>query len=262
MASEHQYVKATVRDQTLHVKIDRANKHNALSSKVLSELKRVFDLHRESSSLKLALLQGEGQRSFAAGGDLRELDQVRSEEAARSMSCDSRDVLDAIRSFPVPVIAVLNGDALGGGAELAVACDARIAAHHARIGFIQGKLAISTAWGGGVDLMKLVGPTKALQLLSRSEMLNAKEALNIGLVNAVSDEHTGLAETVDAYIEPILKLAPQVLRAFKSLAHGVRSNLNEDRLRELETEHLVSTWTHEDHWLAASGILKKKDSND
>jgi enoyl-CoA hydratase len=220
MASEHQYVKATVRDQTLHVKIDRANKHNALSSKVLSELKRVFDLHRESSSLKLALLQGEGQRSFAAGGDLRELDQVRSEEAARSMSCESRDVLDAIRSFPVPVIAVLNGDALGGGAD------------------------------------------KALQLLSRSEMLNAKEALNIGLVNAVSDEHTGLAETVDAYIEPTLKLAPQVLRAFKSLAHGVRSNLDEDRLRELETEHLVSTWTHEDHWLAASGILKKKNSND
>jgi enoyl-CoA hydratase len=153
---------------------------------------------------------------------------------------------------------VLNGDAIGGGAELAVACDARIAAHHARIGFIQGKLAISTAWGGGVDLMKLVGPNKALQLLSRSEMLSAKEALDIGLVNAISEEQTSLTETVDAYIEPILKLAPQVLRAFKSLSHGVRSRLGEDQLRELETEHLVTTWTHEDHWRAASGILKKE----
>jgi enoyl-CoA hydratase len=258
MASEYQYIKATVQDQTLHVRIDRANKRNALSSKVLSELKRVLDLHRESSNLKLALLQGEGKRSFAAGGDLRELDQVRSKEAARRMSCDSRDVLDAIRSFPLPVIAVLNGDAIGGGAELAVACDARIAAHHARIGFIQGKLAISTAWGGGVDLMKLVGPNKALQLLSRSEMLSAKEALDIGLVNAISEEQTSLTETVDAYIEPILKLAPQVLRAFKSLSHGVRSRLGEDQLRELETEHLVTTWTHEDHWRAASGILKKE----
>ena len=259
MASEHQYIKATLQDQTLHVKIDRANKHNALSSKVLSELKHVFDMHRESSSLKLALIQGEGKRSFAAGGDLRELDQVRSKEAARRMSSDSRDLLDGIRSFPVPVIALLNGDAIGGGAELAVACDARVAAYHARIGFIQGKLAISTAWGGGIDLMKLVGPDKALQLLSRSEMLSATEALDIGLVNAVSEEHTNLTETVDAYIEPILKLAPQVLRAFKSLSRGVRSGLPEDQLRELETEHLVTTWTHEDHWLAASGILKKHE---
>jgi enoyl-CoA hydratase len=157
---------------------------------------------------------------------------------------------------------VLNGDAIGGGAELAVACDARVAAHHARIGFIQGRLAISTAWGGGIDLMTLVGPAKALQLLSRSEMLSAKEALNIGLVNAVCEEHANLNEVVDAYIEPILKLAPQVLRAFKSLSIGVRSGLPEKQLRELETEHLVSTWTHDDHWLAASSILKSKDNND
>jgi enoyl-CoA hydratase len=171
-------------------------------------------------------------------------------------------VLDVIRSFPVPVIAVLNGDAIGGGAELAVACDARIAAHHARIGFIQGKLAISTAWGGGIDLMKLVGPTRALQLLSRSEMLSATEALDIGLVNAVSAEHTKLTETVDAYIEPILRLAPQVLRAFKSLSQGARAGLSDDQLRELETEHLVTTWTHEDHWLAAAGVLEKGKSRE
>jgi hypothetical protein len=81
-------------------------------------------------------------------------------------------------------------------------------------------------------------------------------------VNAVSEEHTDLTETIDAYIEPILKLAPQVLRAFKSLSQGVRLGLGEEELRELETEHLVTTWTHEDHWLAASSILKNKHSND
>jgi enoyl-CoA hydratase len=110
--------------------------------------------------------------------------------------------------------------------------------------------------------MKLVGPNKALQLLSRSEMLSATEALSIGLVNAVSEQQADLTETVDAYIEPILELAPQVLRAFKSLSQGVRAGLGDEQLRELETEHLVTTWTHEDHWLAASGILKNQNRND
>ncbi len=110
--------------------------------------------------------------------------------------------------------------------------------------------------------MKLVGPTRALQLLSRSEMLSATEALDIGLLNAVSAEHTKLTETIDAYIEPILKLAPQVLRAFKSLSQGVRAGLSEGELRELETEHLVTTWTHEDHWLAAAGILEKGENRE
>jgi enoyl-CoA hydratase len=262
MSARQQYVKAASQDQILHVTIDRAAKHNALSSGVLAELKQTFESYRTSPDVKLALLRGEGESSFAAGGDLRELDRVRSEQAARKFSVESREALDAIRNFPIPVVAVLNGDAIGGGAELAVACDARVAAHHARIGFIQGKLAISTAWGGGIDLMMLVGPTRALQLLARSEMLSAEEALSIGLVNAVSEEDSSLSIAVDTYVEPILKLAPQVLRAFKSLSSGVRAGLPEDRLRERETAHLVSTWTHDDHWLAAAGILKPKDKND
>src|SRR3546814_2358734 len=91
------------------------------------------------------------------------------------MSHRFRAVLEKLRSFPAPVIAALNGDAFGGGAELAMACDLRIAAGHARIGFLQGKLAISTAWGGGPDLFAALGISRALRLLARAEILRSEE---------------------------------------------------------------------------------------
>src|SRR3546814_1013392 len=103
------------------------------------------------------------------------------------MSHRFRAVLEKLRSFPAPVIAALNGDAFGGGAELAMACDLRIAAGHAQIGFLQGKLAISTAWGGGPDLFAALGISRALRLLARAEILSAPRALDWGLR---SEEHT------------------------------------------------------------------------
>src|SRR3546814_7513270 len=92
--------------------------------------------------MAVLVVRGEGNRAFASGGDLDEPSAIRTVEAAADMSHRFRAVLEKLRSFPVPVIAALNGDAFGGGAELAMACDLRIAAGHARIGFLQGKLAI------------------------------------------------------------------------------------------------------------------------
>ncbi|MBM3359776.1 MAG: enoyl-CoA hydratase/isomerase family protein, partial [Betaproteobacteria bacterium] len=154
----------------LNVSINRPDKRNALSRAVLGELKRVFSGHSGAQDLRVAVLRGAGEKSFAAGGDLRDLAQVRTRADTRRMAEQARDALEAIRSFPVPVVAALNGDALGGGAELAVACDFRVAASHARIGFIQGRLNIATAWGGGADLMRLVGPARALRLLAAAEL--------------------------------------------------------------------------------------------
>src|SRR3546814_6263400 len=116
------------------------------------------------------------------------------------MSHRFRAVLEKLRSFPAPVIAALNGDAFGGGAELAMACDLRIAAGHARIGFLQGKLAISTAWGGGPDLFAALGISRALRLLARAEILSAPRALEWGLLDAVADDGQPFEAFVDAYV--------------------------------------------------------------
>lgn len=242
----------------LHVRLDREAKRNALSRALLDRIGEAFAAHAGDEELRFAVLTGAGDKSFAAGGDLRDLMSVQGAEAAEAMARGAKRALAAIRGFPVPVVAGLNGDALGGGAELAMACDMRVAAAHARIGFIQGRLAISSAWGGGVDLMRLVGPSRALQLLSRSEMLEPEQALAFGMVNAVAADGETLQDALARFTEPMLRQAPQVMRAFKALAVEQRC-VGRERLDETETVHFGRTWSHPDHDRAVERILKRTE---
>lgn len=251
-------VTAGAADGVLEVTINRPEKRNALSRAVLAELKSVFVDFASAEDLRVAVIRGAGEKSFAAGGDLRELAAVRTREEARRMADEAHDALDAIRSFPLPVVAALNGDALGGGAELAVACDFRVAAGHAHIGFIHGRLNIATAWGGGEDLMRLVGVSNALRLLAASERLDATAAQRIGLVNAVAAPDESLQAAIDRFIAPFRRQVPQVLRAFKALATAVRRGVAAAEIREIETCRLVGTWVHPDHWHAADNVLNAR----
>jgi enoyl-CoA hydratase len=258
MSTDAPMIIAEIAEGVLHATINRPEKRNALSRALLAELKRVFSGFAGADGLRLAVLRGAGDKSFAAGGDLRDLSGVRTPEDAQRMAEEAHDALNAIRLFPVPVVAALNGDALGGGAELAVACDFRVAASHAHIGFIQGRLNIATAWGGGADLMRLMGPAKALYLLATSERVDAAAARSLGLVDSVGTPGEPLQAVVDRFVAPFLLQAPQVLRAFKALATGFRKGRSSDALREIETRQLVDTWVHSDHWQAADGILNTK----
>jgi enoyl-CoA hydratase len=246
-------------DGILRVTINRPEKRNALSRSVLAELGQTFAAHATDERLLAAVLRGAGDKSFAAGGDLRDLSSIRTCDAAVAMAEQAKAALHAIRRFPVPVIAALNGDAMGGGAELAAACDFRVAAAHARIGFVQGRLNISTAWGGGVDLMKLVDPTTALRLLCRSDMLRGAEALSLGLIDAVADEGQELDGLLADFLAPLLRQTPQVIRAFKALALAARDGKPRAELDALETRLFAANWIHDDHWIAAEKILSTKE---
>ncbi len=255
MSDAARVVLAELAGSVLYVTVNRPEKRNALSRAVLADLKRAFTEFAGASELRVAVLRGAGDKSFAAGGDLRDLSTVRTHAQAQRMAEEAHDALDAIRCFPVPVVAALNGDALGGGAELAVACDFRVAASHVHIGFIHGRLNIATAWGGGEDLMRLVGAAGALRLLAASERLDAAGAQRLGLVDAVGAPEQPLQALTDRFIAPFLQQVPQVLRAFKALATAVRRGLPGAEIRALETRHLVETWMHPDHWYAADNIL-------
>ena len=113
------------RDGVLHVCINRPEKRNALSMATLDAIAAAFDDAADEADLRLAVLTGAGHKSFAAGGDLTELASVRGEQAAVAMATHAKGALSAVRNFPLPVVAALNGDALGGGAELAMACASR-----------------------------------------------------------------------------------------------------------------------------------------
>ncbi len=248
-------------DGILRVTINRPDKRNALSSEVLHSLGKVFASNADDQNLRVAVLRGAGEQCFAAGGDLRELASITTLEGAAEMARNAKSSLEAIRRFPVPVVAALNGDAMGGGAELSVACDFRIAAAHARIGFVQGRLNIATAWGGGIDLMRLIGPSRGLGLLCRGDMLSGAEAAALGLVDAVAREGQTLDALIEDFIAPILRQVPQVLRAFKSVSRGARAGLSREELNDLETRWFAETWVHRDHWMAAEKITSKWKSS-
>lgn len=242
------------RGDRLHVTINRPAQRNALSLELLDRLGAAFRSHAADPSLKCAVLTAAGDRCFAAGGDLRELTVVRSEADTRAMSQRARATLDAIRRFPVPVVAALNGHALGGGAELALACDLRVATPAAELGFLQAQLHVTTAWGGGIDLLALLGPAKGLQLLLEARRIPAAEAQSLGLLQRVCGPDESLEQCTDAFLAPLLSRPVQVLRAFKALALETRLALHE-RLAALEEAGFTATWVHEDHWAAAERAL-------
>lgn len=243
-------------DGVVWITIDRAQKHNALGHRVLEGLRHTITEQGRNARTRLLVLRGAGDRYFAAGGDLTELADVRDERATHEMADRSRAALDAVRSCPVPVLAYLNGDAIGGGAELALACDMRLQARHARVGFIQAKLAISSAWGGGPDLFQLVGASRALRMMARCEMVDAERALLWGLADAViADGPDG--EDMRAFLAPMRSCPPQVLRGIKAQSRAWREGAPYAQRRETERSQVIATWLHEDHWLAAERVLDK-----
>jgi len=249
---------ATVEGSVLRVTINRPEKRNPLSRSLLAELRAVFERHARDPSLVLAVLRGAGDKSFAAGGDLRDLEKVRTPEDARGLYDLGNGAFHAIRRFPVPVVAALNGLAVGGGAELAVACDLRLAAAHARIGFVQGTLNIPTAWGGGADLAAILGPSRALQLMAEAPILEAPRALELGLVDAVAPEGEDFDAFVARFLAPWLRQRPQVMRAFKWQAAAWKLGLPREASEAVDRENFAAAWCHEDHWTAAERILTKE----
>jgi enoyl-CoA hydratase/carnithine racemase len=240
--------------RVLRVTLNRPDKHNPLSRAVLARLRSIFDSASDDDELACVLLSGAGERYFAAGGDLRDLAEVREEAAVRAMATEARNALDSVRGFPLPVIAMLNGDAIGGGAELALACDLRVMREGAHIGYIHGRLAITSAWGGGPDLAAVVGPARALRMTSRCELIAAPTALQWGLADAIAPPDA-LEEAVQDFIAPMLKQTTVALRGCKAQSLAARRGEPYVRRRDREQDFFVATWTHPAHWDAVDRIL-------
>jgi enoyl-CoA hydratase len=244
-------------DDVLTLTINRPEKRNALSLALLDDIGATLAAHTHSANVKCAVITAAGDRCFAAGGDLKELDAIRSPEQALAMSQRGRRALDAVRFFPLPVIAALNGLALGGGAELAMACDQRVAVTGAEIGFLQGQLNVTTAWGGGIDLIDAIGHQQALEMLLTSKRVPADQALTLGLVNRVCSPDQILTDAVQDFVAPYLQRSQQVLRGFKALTVSARQAAH-DRAVGAEESHFVATWTHADHWEAVAKATARR----
>ena len=243
----------------LRLTLNRPRQHNALSFALLEELRACLENYAKDAALKCVVITGAGDKSFCAGGDLHELDAMRSLEQAREISRIGRRALDAVRYFPVPVAAALNGAALGGGAELALACDTCLAAPHARLGLVQARLNLMTAWGGAADVIARCGNATGLALLLEAKQLTAKEALQAGLIDKVCEEGQTIGQLAQSWSALMAERSAAVLRGHKALAVIARRRLHE-ALAVAEEQHMVNAWTDPEHWEAVQRSFAGKQA--
>jgi 3-hydroxypropionyl-coenzyme A dehydratase len=182
--STMKYIQLEPQGDIAILKINRPEALNAMNLDVISELSKMIDIVAADESIKALVITGAGERSFCAGADISymvNIDPMQAEKYATS----AQDVINKIDRLEKPVIAAVNGFALGGGCELAMACDIRIASSNAKIGQPEVTIGIPPGWGGTQRLMRLVGPAKAKELIFTGKMITAEEAYPIGLVNKV-----------------------------------------------------------------------------
>lgn len=175
------------KDHIARLVIDRPHVRNALNWATMESFaEAIEELHTRQDVLGLVVTGGGA--TFVSGGDLSELQDYPGEEDGRRLSTVMGDALFRLESLPMVTIAAINGPARGGGAEIAVACDLRVMAENADIGFVHSRLGIVTAWGGGQRLLRCVGYSTALELLTTGRVLSAGEAARIGLASRVVPE--------------------------------------------------------------------------
>ncbi|MET7571088.1 enoyl-CoA hydratase/isomerase family protein [Streptomyces sp. NPDC005492] len=225
------------------VTIDRPQARNAIAPTTMDELDKVLDA---AAGAKALVITGAGDRAFVSGGDLKQLSAIRTEEDAMAMALRMRGICDRIAGFPGPVIAALNGHAFGGGAEVAVAADIRVAADDIRIGFNQVALAIMPAWGGAERLAQLLGGGRALMLAGAGTVLDAAEAHRVGLLDLVLPR----AEFAEGWRTLARSLATHPAREIKRVMSGAVPE-------EEAARAFARLWVSDEHWQAAERVMSR-----
>jgi enoyl-CoA hydratase len=243
-------------DGGLHwITINRPEKLNALNASVLDELGTAFEAARSAAEVRVVALTGAGEKAFVAGADIAELAAL-SPVAAQETARKGQRLFAAIESFPKPVIAAVNGFALGGGCELAMACHLRIAARHARFGQPEVKLGLIPGYGGTQRLPRLVGRGRALELLLTGGMLDAPTAHAWGLVNRLV-EGTDLREATRSLAGEIAAVSPlAVRRCLEAVAAGLDCSL--ERGQDFEASLFGLCFASQDMKEGTTAFLEKR----
>jgi enoyl-CoA hydratase len=247
---EYQYLKLEVADGSALLTVNRPDKLNALNASTLTELERAFLELRERADVRGVIVTGAGEKAFVAGADIGELARMGPLDGVR-VSRQGQDAFRFLERMPKPVIAAVNGFALGGGLELALACHLRIASSRARFGLPEVKLGIIPGYGGTIRLPRLVGRGRALELILTGEMIDAQEAFRIGLVNRVEEPDQLLAAT-RALLDRILANGPVALAAaLESVDHAVVATSEQAQLLESNLFGLLASTTDMREGMAA-----------
>jgi enoyl-CoA hydratase len=252
------FTNLTENPSQITVLISRPAALNALNKQVLVELKEAFNMIIHNNAIKGVIVTGEGEKAFVAGADIKELASLSKAEAL-SLSQKGHQLFKFIEDFPKPVVALVNGFALGGGCELAMACHMRIATENARLGLPELNLGLIPGYGGTQRLAQLVGRAKALELALTGDMVSATEAKELGLVNhVVATKQEGM-ELATKILNKISKKAPL---AVSSLIKSVNAGYGfEKEGYQTEAENFAYLFSTKDFAEGTAAFMEKRAAN-
>jgi enoyl-CoA hydratase len=235
-------------------------RRNAIDEDIMNQFSVVLDRLREDNQVKVVVITGSGKRSFCSGGDLSVFHQLHTESQAYSMLSKMSENLYKLFTFPKPTIALLNGVAVGGGCEIAAACDIRVSVDHSRCGFIQGTLGITTGWGGATYLFEKLPRDNALFLLASGELVSAEKAKILGFIQETFAEES-LYEQFSEWIKPFVQKSIPVLQSYKA---RLLDSYNLESIRERidkEVRHCAILWESDEHHNHVQAFLTKSQEH-
>ena len=249
------FVDYEVKDKIAIITINRPKALNALNSEVLDDLNAVLD-GVDLEVVRCLILTGAGDKSFVAGADIGEMSTLTKAEG-EAFGKKGNDIFRRLETFPIPVIAAINGFALGGGCEISMSCDFRICSENAIFGQPEVGLGITPGFGGTQRLARLIGAGMAKQLIYTARNIKADEALRIGLVNQVVALEE-LLPTAEKLASTIAQNAPIAVRACKkAINDGLEVDM--DKAIEIEEKLFGSCFESEDQREGMANFLRKKD---
>ena len=222
------------------ITMNRPTKLNALNDETINELFDVFAKIKQNLKILVVIITGGGDKAFVAGADISELAQLTSHNAEEKM-LKGQDLFNKMENLGKPVIAAINGFALGGGCELALACTIRIASENAKIGQPEVNLGIMPGYGGTQRLSRLVGKGKAMEMMLTGDAITAQEAYRIGLVNAVYPKEQLMNAAYDLANKIIPKSPLSTKAILESVNHGLETSLSDALKLEAKLFRIVIT---------------------
>ena len=249
----YQTITVEVADRLAVITVDRPEARNALNRQVLADLRAAFAALADDDQVGLVAVTGAGERAFVAGADITQLQHY---TVQTGLDAEMQRLFDDVEAFEKPTIAAVNGFALGGGCELAMACDIRIAADTARFGLPETNLSVLPGAGGTQRLARLIGTGRAIELILTGRFLEADEARQAGLVTSVVAPEDLLAET-RTVADRILAKGPLAVRLAKLV---VRTGMDADQRTGQVVERLAQSllYTTDDKREGAAAFLEKR----
>lgn len=242
----------------LTLTINRPDKLNALNKATIQELGEAFKKADGNNEVKVIILTGSGEKAFVAGADISEFHEFDEGEAKNLAKGGQDQLFDVVENCKTPVIAAVNGFALGGGLELAMSCHIRVASENARVGLPEVSLGVIPGYGGTQRLAQLAGKGKAFELIFTAGMMKAPEALQVGLVNYVVPQEDLMAKCNEIASKIVKNSSVAISSAISAINAGYNESQNG---YETEIEEFAKCFTTEDFKEGTTAFLEKRKAN-